>query len=87
MSKSGLRFKQPFILCDRVEDERGIMQLAKHMDGKKFMWDGTEYLQEAEGISKMEKYTKDGFETRMIKDGGKFYLFTRRGVAEAKVGS
>ena len=56
--------------------------MAKKMDGKKFMWDNGSYSTEAEAKEKMAFYEKDGFETRLVKEGSKFLLYTRRVVTE-----
>ena len=56
--------------------------MAKKMDGKKFMWDNRNYSTEAEAKEKMAIYEKDGFETRLVKEEGKFLVFTRRVVTE-----
>ena len=55
---------------------------AKRMDGRKFMWDKGNYSTEAEAKEKMAKYEKDGFETRLVKEEGKFLVCTRRIVTE-----
>ena len=56
--------------------------MAKKMDGKKFMWDNRNYSTEAEAKEKMAIYEKDGFETRLVKEESKFLLYTRRVVTE-----
>lgn len=61
------------------------MDLSRRFDGKKFMWDGEVYEREEEAKERAEKYKSDGFEVRMVEEDGKFYLFTRRVVAEVKV--
>ncbi len=61
------------------------MQISKIIDGKKFMWDGVEYKDENEANSVVEKYRSDGFDTRIINEENKFYIFTRRVVTEVKV--
>ena len=55
---------------------------AEIIDGKKFMWDQENYSTEAEAKEKMAKYEKDGFETRLVKEEGKFLVYTRRVVTE-----
>ena len=50
--------------------------------GKKFMWDKGYYFTKAEAKEKMDKYEKDGFETRLVKEEGKFLVYTRRIVTE-----
>lgn len=56
--------------------------ITEKMDGKKFMWDKGYYSTEAAAKERMDEYEKDGFETRLIKDEGKFLVYTRRGVSE-----
>jgi hypothetical protein len=55
---------------------------AERIDGKKFMWDKGNYSTEAETKEKIAKYEKDGFETRLVKEEGKFLVYTRRIVTE-----
>ena len=55
---------------------------AEKIDGKKFMWDEGIYSTEAEAKEKMANYEKDGFETRLVKEKGKFLVYTRRVVTE-----
>ena len=52
------------------------------IDEKKFMWDKGYYSGEADAKEKMNEYEKDGFETRLVKDEGKFLVYTRRVVTE-----
>lgn len=54
-------------------------------NGKKYMWDGEDYQSEAAARENMEKYSKDGFETKMIEDEGKILVYTRREVTEIVV--
>jgi len=55
---------------------------AEKINGKKFMWDKGYYSTEAEAKEKMDEYEKDGFETRLVKEKGKFLIYTRRIVKE-----
>jgi len=59
-----------------------MTNIAEKIDGKKFMWDNRNYSAEAEAKEKMDKYEKDGFETRLVKEKGKFLVYTRRIVTE-----
>ena len=52
------------------------------INGKKFMWDKRYYSTEAEAKEKMDEYEKDGFDTRLVKEEGKFLVYTRRVVTE-----
>ena len=55
---------------------------ARIIDGKKFMWDGREYENEAEADKAGEEYEKESFETRTVEEDGKVHVYTRRVVAE-----
>ena len=50
--------------------------IVENMDGKKFMWDSGNYSSEAEAKEKMAAYENDGFETRFVKEDGKFLVYT-----------
>ena len=56
--------------------------MTEKIDGKKFMWDESNYSTEAEAREKMAKYEKDGFEIRLVKEERKFLVYTRRVVTE-----
>jgi hypothetical protein len=56
--------------------------LAKKIDGKKFMWDKDHYSTEGEAREKMIQYEKDGFEVECVKENGKYLVYTRRLVTE-----
>jgi hypothetical protein len=58
---------------------------SKIIDNKKFMWDGINYETENSAIENLKKYSNDGFETKLIEDGGKYFVYTRRVVKEIKV--
>jgi hypothetical protein len=57
--------------------------LAHISDGKKFMWDGRSFEKREEALRLAETYRKDGFEVRMVEEGGRSFLYTRRVVKEA----
>jgi hypothetical protein len=59
-----------------------VPNYTERIDGKKFMWDKGNYSAESEAMEKMTKYKKDGFETRLVKEEGKFLVYTRRIVTE-----
>jgi hypothetical protein len=61
------------------------MDLARVIEGKKFMWDGAAYESAEEASKVQEGYEKDAFEVRRIEEEGKHYLFTRRVVTEVVV--
>jgi hypothetical protein len=60
------------------------MEISRIIDGKKFM-DGVEYKDGNEANGVVEKYRTNGFETSLILEQDKFYVFTRRVVTEVKV--
>ena len=59
--------------------------LALIADGNKFMWDGKIYETKDEPLRVKEAYQQQGFEVRMVEEGGKFLLYTRRVVKEVTV--
>jgi len=59
--------------------------LAMISDGKKFMWDGQLYPNQEEASKAEESYRNDNFEVRVVKQEGKFLLYTRRVVKEVVV--
>jgi hypothetical protein len=61
------------------------MDISRKFEGKKFMWDGVEYKEESEACAALETYSASGFDARKILEGGAFYVFTRKVVAEVKV--
>ena len=56
--------------------------LAKKIDGKKFMWDKGHYSTEEEAREKLVQYEKDGFEAECAEENGKYLVYTRRVVTE-----
>ncbi len=61
------------------------MLLSRIIKRKKFMWDGNEYGSEEEAKEVINKYAGQGFETEIIKENGKIYIYTRRVVTEIKI--
>ncbi len=59
--------------------------LAMVSDGKKFMWDGQLYDSDGDAVQAADSYQKDNFETRILAEGGKFLVYTRRLVTEVVV--
>ena len=59
--------------------------LAMISDGKKFMWDGQLYDNREEASRTGASYRNDDFEVRMVEEGGKFLVYTRRVVKEVVV--
>lgn len=58
---------------------------SKVIEGKKFMWDGINYENEAEAKIKEKNYIEEGFETRFLLESGKPQIYTRRIVTEIVV--
>jgi len=58
---------------------------SKVIDGKKFMWDGCEYENEADAKIKEKSYVEEGFETRFMLESNKHHVYTRRLVTEVVV--
>jgi hypothetical protein len=59
--------------------------LAMISDGKKFMWDGRLYDNREEASRAGESYRGENFEIRMVEEGGKFLVYSRRTVKEVLV--
>jgi len=56
--------------------------LAMIGDGKKFMWDGQLYDNKEEASRAAECYQNENFEIRLVEEGGKFLVYTRRTAKE-----
>jgi hypothetical protein len=56
--------------------------LAKKIDGKKFMWDKGHYPTDQEAHEKVAQYEKDGFEAECVEENGDYLVYTRRLVTE-----
>jgi hypothetical protein len=50
--------------------------------GKKYMWDGREYLDGNAAKEQIVKYMTDKFDAVLNEEGGKFYLYTRRVITD-----
>ncbi len=61
------------------------MENVKTIDGKKFMWDGQTYDSKVKAQEVISNYEKDKFETRLIKEEDKYFVYTRRVVTEVVV--
>ena len=61
------------------------MELARQFNGKKFMWAGKVYDSESSCQKQAQSYLADGFEVQTFDEDGKYYIFTRRVVAEVSV--
>lgn len=49
------------------------------------MWDGEEYPSETAAQERISEYQAEGFETELVEEDGKHYVFTRRVVTEVVV--
>ncbi len=54
------------------------VNLARKINGKKFMWDGMVYQSGDQAESTVEEYRKDGFSAEMITEDESFLVYTRR---------
>ena len=61
------------------------MEAVKIIIGKKFMWDGYDYPEKENALEAAQKYKNDGFETEVIENENKFFVFTRRVVKEVVI--
>jgi len=58
--------------------------LALKFEGKKYMWDGTQYEIEDAAKKIAESYQKEGFEVKLSKNTDMYLVYTRRvAVAQA----
>ncbi len=60
------------------------MDMARILQGKKYMWDGATYAGRAEAEAVAQKYRNDRFEVATIVENGQHFVFTRRLATEAK---
>ncbi len=61
------------------------MDLGRLINKKKYMWDGKEYPDEKSAKDVAQGYKKDGFETEVLEEDKKYYVFSRRVVKEVIV--
>jgi hypothetical protein len=59
-----------------------MANIAVIFDGKKFIWDKGNYSSEAEAAEKIMKYKKDGFETHLVEEEKKYFIYSRRVVTK-----
>ena len=52
------------------------------IEGKKYMWDGKTYDDDAQAKEAKSGYEGAGFETEIIQEEGKFFVYTRRVVTD-----
>jgi hypothetical protein len=60
------------------------MELARLLNGKKYMWDGAVYADRKNAEEVAQKYRNDKFEVATIVEKGEHFIFTRRLAVEAK---
>ncbi len=58
------------------------MESMRFFDRRKFMWDGEAYDSPAAAEEKKKEYDSQGFETQLVVEEGKVFVFTRRVVKE-----
>jgi len=56
--------------------------LAKLVDGNKYMWNGQEYPDKGSAEQVRDTYLKDGFEVELFQEGSKHLVYSRRLVTE-----
>jgi hypothetical protein len=61
------------------------VEISREIDGKKYMWDGSEHAEAGEATRAAKTYQSTGFESQVVEEGGRFYVFTRKVVTEVKV--
>jgi hypothetical protein len=61
------------------------MDKVKFFEEKKFMWDGRTYMSESEALNIKAEYEINNFETRIVQEEEKYFLFTQRVVTEVEV--
>ncbi len=54
------------------------MENFKIIDGKKYGLDGEDYESESAAKENLSKYSNNGFETHLIEEEGKYFVYTRR---------
>jgi len=54
------------------------ISITKHIDGKKFMWDGEKYETEEAARQAATSYEDDGFTVQMIIENEQYLVYSRR---------
>jgi hypothetical protein len=70
----------PIATQDPVNPNRSVV-----IEGKKFLWDGRHFQQQAEAASVADAYKNDNFEVQMVEVNGTYLIYTRRVVKEIAV--
>lgn len=55
------------------------------IEGKKFLWDGRPFENQADASRAAAAYQNDNFEVQMVEVGGTYLIYTRRIVKEVVV--
>ena len=55
-----------------------MADLAKKIEGKKYMWDGKEYPDRGAAEEVEKGYKEKEFETQIVEEGGVFLVYTRK---------
>ena len=72
--------------CNYFTFQGDIMpELAKKIDGKKYMWDGTEYKDKNSADEAAKKYREENFEVEVLQEGDVYLVYSRRVVEEVVV--
>jgi hypothetical protein len=58
------------------------MESMRFFDRRKFMWDGETYDSAVAAGQTRQEYESQGFETQLVEEEGKAFVFTRRVVKE-----
>lgn len=61
-----------------------MTDIMKIIENKKYMWDGRTY-DEKSAKETGEAYSKDGFDIKILQEGGQHLIYTRKVVKEVKV--
>lgn len=48
------------------------------IEGRRYMWNGEQHDTESEAESQVTRYGSEGFDTRLVEENGKFFVYTRR---------
>jgi hypothetical protein len=59
-----------------------MKNLARSFHGKKFIWGNGDYSTKEEAMEKISQYEKGAFETELVEEEAKYFVYTRRVVTE-----
>jgi hypothetical protein len=60
--------------------------LARKVEGKKYMWDGSTYDSKQKAYEVTVAYKANGFDTQVFEEDGQFLVYSRRVAAEQPAG-